>query len=562
MLGIEAGLVLLAILIAFVAPKLGSSWFDRIESRVVRLSRRRGLSVALVGLAAIVARISVLPLLPVPYPGNPDEFGHLFAADTFAHFRVTNPTHAMWVHFENFSEIQQPSHASKYPPAQGLILAVGQVVFGHPFWGVCLSVGLMCAAICWMLQAWLPPQWAFIGGLLAILRLGMFSYWANSYWGGAIAALGGALVLGAFPRLRAHQRPRDALIMGIGLAVLGNSRPYEGLAVSLPIIILLAAGVAKLNSADRRRAVIRIAFPLSACLTFTLVFMGYYCWRITGNPLRTPYQVSQATYYPTPLFLWQPLPRTPTYRHPFIQRHMENWEMSVYRGGREHPILMAEARVFFFSLFFLGPALGVPVLLLPYAIPYRFSWKDLSSDTQTLVVIALLSAIAGLLPLFFNPGYAAPVTAALYALILKTVRRLRSLRLGHGSMGIAFTRWLAVVCLALIGVRAAAVPLHLQLYGPRSWFSLNFQLTERSRLEAKLSREPERNLVIVRNAAANPELETEWVFNDADIDQSKVVWARDMGPERNTELINYFKDRRAWLVETNAGPAKLSRYPD
>jgi hypothetical protein len=75
-----------------------------------------------------------------------------------------------------------------YYPAQGLFLAIGQVFVGHPFWGVCLSTALTCAGITWMLQGWVPPLWALSGGLLATIRLGIFSYWANSYFGGTLVS--------------------------------------------------------------------------------------------------------------------------------------------------------------------------------------------------------------------------------------------------------------------------------------------------------------------------------------------------------------------------------------
>ena len=579
----ELGLSLLSIAAGYAFPSLGSSWFERAERQFNRLAQRRGLSVVVVGLTALAARAALLPILPIPQPAGDDEFSYLLLADTFAHGRLTNPTHPMWIHFESFHIIWQPTYTGIFHPAQGLVMALGQVITGRPFWGVWLSVGVMCAALCWMLQGWLPPGWALLGGFLAVIRLGTFSYWANSYWGGAVAATGGALVLGALPRLKHSQRMREALLMGLGFAILANSRPYEGVLLGLPV-----AGVLTLWALGRKRLPLgtgaelhpepiskgeeirgwgkRVVAPLLLVFLVTACAMAYYSWRTTGSPWDTPYLVNARTYGPV-YFPWQVARPLPSYHHAVLER----WYVAVRDAGRRTAAgwVVAEINVLLTPVvFFLGPVLGLPLLLLGLTLPYGLSWKNLSADTRFLLLVCGLVLAGSMLPVLrFLPHYAAPIAGAVWALALEALRRLRR-RQWHGKpTGLLITRLVPVICLLMLALRISAKPLGIAeprrwLNGSAlaSWCSLGPTNLERAAVLAQLERLPGRHLAIVRYGPHHPIDLHEWVYNEADIDAAKVIWARDMGAAENEELINYFRDRHIWLIEPDDVPPRLLPY--
>src|SRR5262245_44984986 len=139
----------------------------------------------------IALRLALMLSHPVPIPSGSDDFSYVLLGDTLAHFRLANPTHPFHHFFETIFVLQEPSYSSIYPPGQGLALALGQLLLGHPWAGVVLSEGLLCAMCYWMLLGWTTPGWAMIGGLLAIFQFGPLSPWMNNYFGGAVAGIAG-----------------------------------------------------------------------------------------------------------------------------------------------------------------------------------------------------------------------------------------------------------------------------------------------------------------------------------------------------------------------------------
>jgi hypothetical protein len=559
MLLLESGLVIAAKFVALTFPSVGSRWFEKFERRFSQLARQRALSVVAVGLLALALRAALLPVLPIREPIVHDEFCYLLAADTYAHGRLTNSTHPMWVHFESFGLIHRPSYQCIAQPAQGMILAAGKILFHHRFWGVWLSAGLMCATICWMLQGWLPPRWALLGGLLAVLRFGTLSYWANSYWGGAAGAIGGALVLGALPRIKSSQRIRDALLMGLGLTILANSRPYEGFVFSLPVAVLLFAWMLGKNGPSFKTSVLRVVMPLCLVLAATVAGIGYYCWRVTGNPFRMPYQVDKQTYEVAPFFLWQPMSQPPAYHHAVMQDMYANRIPQTYELSRS-PLGLME-KVYRAWSFYLWPALTFPLLMLLVVLPYGFSWRHIRKNTRSLLFV-FFTLLAGLaLETFFEPHYASPLAGVILALVLLAMRQVSLWGFRGMPSGLFLVRAIPVICVIMFVLRADAGPMHIPLseYYVAAWHQAGPKSFGRAAMLRRLQQLPGRQLVIVRYQPGRNPFE-EWVYNEADIDDAKVVWARDMSSAENEELINYFKDRHVWLLEADANPPRLSQY--
>ena len=452
--------------------------------------------------------------------------------------------------------------------------------------------------------------------MLVLSRIGLFSYWMNSYWGGAVAATGAALLMGALPRIWEHQRPRHAIILGAGAAILATSRPVEGLIFFLPVGAALLWGTLPRDSSARGAYTKRILLPLAGVLGCAVAFIAYYNWRVAGNPLTFPHLIEQRQYIRTALFLWQHDKPRIAYANPQFDDFYHNFLPSLYQASWPAAEGQSEWKSAWFWQFFIGPALSIPFLALPWLFKDRRNWL--------LLAQVVLCSLGLWIIVYFNPHYAAPLMVTMVVLMMQGLCLLDGWKLVGHPVGAGLTRLIVLFSLfigpvyfarmvmpqphplvtwlhqhsALIMIAAAALLLAVQfgsslvarhqesrslligacelllvagimlqaaviqieLYPDNYAFVDDLSEPFRKPVEQQLAALPGQHLVLVRYSKDHNSGE-EYVYNDADIDDAKTVWAREIPGVDLTPLLSYFRNRDVWVYEPDEDDENVVPYP-
>lgn len=526
--------------VAVFRPSLGEAFFQKLEGLLARVASHRIAIWLGCGLLVLIVRAALLPLWPVPKPVIYDEFGYILGADTFARGRLTNPAHPLADFFESPYVLMRPTYASKYPPAQSLALAVGEVSLGDPWFGVWLSCGVMMAALVWALEGWLPSGWALLGGILA-MPLAINSYWMNSYWGGAVAATGGALLLGGYARVVMRNQVSYAIAMGIGLAILGNSRPFEGLIFAVPVVIAIVWPQPRWKAAG----------IVAAVLIPALIATGGYNRAVTGSALQLPFTEYAREYARIPLFNFQPLQAVKNYSNAAMADLHQSWEVAQWEKARTWQLIWLRFQDWkAVSATILGSALMG--LLVVFFIPNL--WRD---RRIRLPLICVLAALGGsLMEICYYQHYAGPVTVALLIIAVQALRHLREWNPAGRDAGRFLSRAVPLLVLAAAIVSQGSLIMRhdsVENSQPRN--------AQRDRVAASLLTDSVSQHVILVRYTGQQSPHEEWVYNGADIDSQDVIWAHDLGTARNAELIRYYKDRKIWLLQPDIAGSHAVPYP-
>jgi hypothetical protein len=548
------------------------------RNHLVRLARgfseRTVWCMLALGGLTVALRLALLPQAGAPISSSADDGSYLLLADTLSHLRLANPTHLFYRFFESNFVLQQPSYSSIFPLGQGIALAVGRAIFGHPWAGVLLTEAALCALCYWMLRGWVSAGWALVGGVLAVFQLGPLTYWMNSYWGGAVSGIAGCLVFGSLPRLTTpsgedplhHFRnasggppgppkslqpkadegvgrgpggpphTRNAILLGAGLGLELLTRPYE--------CVFLAAVVALFVFFNWRR--LALAAPLIIAATLPAVSLTLAQNKaVTGSWTTLPYMESRYQYgVPTTFTMHaDPVPHrdlTPEQQRGYdVQSEVHDRESARSLWAR----LLDRAD---YVRFFLSPALYVAVPVFLFTLRNRRLWWPTASILLLLVGSAFYP--------YFYPHYIAAVACAFLLVAIAGLKRMP-------RMAADVVVFLAVAHFMFwYGVHAYGNRDFLDAFGPFELFDFVNHGDPEGRLPIlkRLEQAPRGQLVFVRYAPFHPL--REWITNAAEIDRSKVIWALDLGSEEDSKLREYYPDRTVWLAEPDARPPRLLPY--
>lgn len=500
---------------------------------------------SLLALGCLAATIAAFITWLVPYsPRVHDEFSNLLIGDTLLHGRLSNPSPEVWEPFQTFHVIMEPSYASKYPLAAGILVALGRLVLGVPIAGAWIAAGIGVVSVTWMLAGITSRKWAMFGGLMLSLHPTLQIVWSQNVFGAWWTAIGAALLLGGVLRLRRRHIACDAVLAGCGIGMLALSRPFEGLVFTVCCALFWWLANHRMELSERIGRAVRACALASLPIVLALGLISLQNKATTGSFWRMPHQEHESRYGVAPVFVFGTpgQPERTDVPEVFAAFH-HGWSMESFRerngwDGWLSGLFPAGQAVFILA----GAVFGVAALSGVW-------WWSESRVQQLLYGALLIQVVASAIVCWVLPHYIAPsVIGLLPAAILGLRRCWRCVKSQHVLRG--WDGWQRVWPAAVLVVQCVLLFISVRsktLRPQPGW------IVQRAALIEELHQLPGQHLVLVQYSEDH-DVHQEWVYNEADMADAKILWAHDDRPEWHQLLVEqYQSERQIWQLKPDEG---------
>lgn len=488
-----------------------------------------------------------------PAPSMHDDFGNLLVASTLLEGRLTNPAPRAWESLETFHVVMQPTYASKYPIGLGVFLVLGKLVTGLFAAGLWIVSGLASASVSWMVAGAFSKRCAAFCGLFTASHPYWQHGWSQEYTNGWLAVLGISLVIGGFLRLHHYGKSANGGFMRTRMAIAGlgtgavfafYSRPFEG------GVVCVLLGLMFFPLVLRRKLLVqfwfwRSALPGIVILVLGLSFQLMVNHSVTGTWKQLPYQLHETQYGVAPVLIWQ-APHEPTLGHRFPEQDQfhRGWSMDAYNKAASWSGYANMLRVRCISLKnHWGNGLVLASLFaLLLSKPRRLIWGFAAVAILSLLVINCIP--------WTIPQYVSPIIPIAILLSCFSLKRIQRMWLGlittkanrsfpaTWTIGLILLGWNVFLTASIAWDRLSRSP-----GWEETWAERRVQILD------QLSSSPGPDLVLVRYPKEHDIVNQEWVFNEANVEATKVLWARsDRGP-LDQKVRAAYPDRKVWSLE-------------
>ena len=539
--GIEILLMFMCIAIVFMFPDaLGWRRKDLISTFINRFASNYIVSITILIAASIALRAIYWPVMGMPQPIVADETSILLQSALYSSGHIA-ADYGLSPNFQSIYAIMAPKYASMYPPLRALPMFAGRSL-GLGEWGGVWAFSTALVIACYlMLRRYISASIAFTVSFVIIVRLGIFSFWINSFFGAELPALGGVLAVLGVKLASEKLNYWSSAAFGLGAALLLTTRPYEGALLVTPL------GVAYLIYMFRQpRDPKTIAAALMLASTPILAGLALIVTSnitITGNWKSFAYNYYRQLYGGQPALLFQHAAAPVSQKYGFFT-HWLALESREFKESRSFVKLMTSEllRLFNYWNFYVGSA-----LLIPFALGLAQLRKHAALMTAGAVLLAGL-----LLETWNHSIYASPIFGIVILTIGFGFDRLRQIRLRDKPVGIALARGVViVVCLGVVYPTFIALRGH-ESGNPTPFSDVNSYCCwiHPKSLHVAIDdylhhRTRSNSIVFVDSSEQAPIYDV--VYNGANLANQSVVWANS-DLTYNADVARRFPGRALWLL--------------